>query len=69
MITLATNLGLKSHQVDYTNAFVQVELPPDEEVYMVLPQGWDQPRKVLRLTKSDYGLAPVSYTHLTLPTN
>eukprot|EP00957_Ditylum_brightwellii_P101823 7760492-Ditylum_brightwellii.AAC.1 len=30
IITLAVNLGLKSRQVDYTNAFVQATLPPDE---------------------------------------
>eukprot|EP00957_Ditylum_brightwellii_P100446 7656632-Ditylum_brightwellii.AAC.1 len=31
--------------VDYTNAFVQAELPEGEEVYMSLPRGWEQPGK------------------------
>eukprot|EP00957_Ditylum_brightwellii_P202896 15332303-Ditylum_brightwellii.AAC.1 len=39
VMTLAVNLGLKSQQVDYTNAFVQAELLEDEEVYMSLPRG------------------------------
>eukprot|EP00957_Ditylum_brightwellii_P128348 9789104-Ditylum_brightwellii.AAC.1 len=58
-MTLAVNLGLKSHQVDYTNAFVQATLPPDEVVYMSLPRDYKQPGKVLKLTKSVYGLAQV----------
>ena len=57
VMTLAVNLGLKSKQVDYNNAFVQAELKPGEEVYMEFPRGHKQEGKVLKLTKSVYGLA------------
>eukprot|EP00957_Ditylum_brightwellii_P007323 555956-Ditylum_brightwellii.AAC.1 len=57
VMTLAANLGLKSRQVDFVNAFVQATLPENEEVYMFLPHGWEQPGKVLKLIKSFYGLA------------
>eukprot|EP00957_Ditylum_brightwellii_P146628 11162258-Ditylum_brightwellii.AAC.1 len=57
MMTLAVTLGLKSCQVDYTNAFIQETLNPGEEVYMVLLRGWEQPGKVLKLKRLVYGLA------------
>ncbi len=38
ILLLSTILGLKSRQVDYTQAFPQAEL--DDSVYMRLPQGW-----------------------------
>eukprot|EP00957_Ditylum_brightwellii_P036366 2753715-Ditylum_brightwellii.AAC.1 len=46
IMTLAVNLGLKSRQVDYTNAFVQASLQPNEEAPLTwfnkLSQGlWD----------------------------
>eukprot|EP00957_Ditylum_brightwellii_P069772 5298288-Ditylum_brightwellii.AAC.1 len=31
IMTLVVTLGLKSQQVDYTNAFIQATLPPGEE--------------------------------------
>jgi hypothetical protein len=38
VLLLSTILILKSHQVDYTQAFPQVDLV--DPVYMPLPQGW-----------------------------
>jgi len=38
MLLLSSILGLKQHQVDYTQAFPQV--PLTDPVYMKLPQGW-----------------------------
>jgi hypothetical protein len=35
---LSTLLGLKSRQVDYTQAFPKAKL--DEPVFMNIPQGW-----------------------------
>eukprot|EP00957_Ditylum_brightwellii_P179855 13701161-Ditylum_brightwellii.AAC.1 len=55
-MTLVVQLGLKFQQIDYTTAFAQAELLPGEEVYMSLPQGWEQTGKVLKLTKSVYSL-------------
>ena len=62
-MTLAANLGLKSKQVDYTNAFVQADLPPGEEVYISLPKGYEDGSKVLKLSKLVYGLcqAPLNW--------
>eukprot|EP00957_Ditylum_brightwellii_P191447 14576125-Ditylum_brightwellii.AAC.1 len=57
VMILTVTLGLKSHQVDYTNALIQTTLNPSEEVYMALPRKWEQPGKVLKLRKSVYGLA------------
>lgn len=37
-LLLSTILGLKSHQVDYTQAFPQADL--EDPVFMRLPQGW-----------------------------
>eukprot|EP00957_Ditylum_brightwellii_P071661 5447906-Ditylum_brightwellii.AAC.1 len=42
VVTLAVNLGLKSKQVDYTNAFVQAGLPKGKEVYIAFPCGWEE---------------------------
>eukprot|EP00957_Ditylum_brightwellii_P023282 1757030-Ditylum_brightwellii.AAC.1 len=63
IMTLAVILGLKSRQVDYTNAFVQASLLPNKEVYMNYPQGWEKKNKVLKLTSSVYGLsqAPLAW--------
>eukprot|EP00957_Ditylum_brightwellii_P212393 15367214-Ditylum_brightwellii.AAC.2 len=57
VMMLAVNLGLKPWQVDYTNAFVQAELPPEEEVYMSYPHGWEKPKQILKLTKYVCGLS------------
>ena len=43
----------------------------DEEVYVEQPPGFVDhvhPNFVFKLDKALYGLKPVSYTHLTLPT-
>eukprot|EP00957_Ditylum_brightwellii_P149685 11398678-Ditylum_brightwellii.AAC.1 len=66
VMTLAVNLGLQSRQVDYTNAFVQATLPSGEEVYMSLPRGYEEPGKVLKLTKTVYGLAQVLLAWFTM---
>ena len=57
MFSLSLSLGLKTKQVDYSNAFVQADI--DEEVYCELPQeflGPDGGEYVLKLKKSLYGL-------------
>ena len=57
LFTLALTLGLKTRQVDYSNAFVQADI--DGEVYCELPQeflGPDNNQYVLKLKKSLYGL-------------
>eukprot|EP00957_Ditylum_brightwellii_P210827 15365446-Ditylum_brightwellii.AAC.2 len=62
IMTLAVTLGLKSRQVDYTNAFVQASLLLNEEVNMSYPQGWEKKNKVLQLMSSVYGLSQVQLT-------
>ena len=57
LLSLSLTSGLKTKQVDYTNAFVQVVI--DEEVYCEFPQefiGPDNDQYVLKLKKSLYGL-------------
>ena len=59
MLALSTVLGLKTKQVDFSNAFAQAELHEDEDVYVQLPQDFDSTLEgdfVLRLNKSLYGL-------------
>ena len=56
MLSLSLSLGLKTKQVDYSNAFVQANI--DEEVFCELPQeflGPDEEQYVLKLKKSLYG--------------
>jgi len=57
MLSLSLSLGLKMKQVDYSNAFVQVNI--DKEVFCELPQeflGTEEEQYVLKLKKSLYGL-------------
>ena len=57
LFTLALKIGLKTCQVDYSNAFVQADI--DEEVYCDLPLkfcGLSSDDYVLKLKKSLYGL-------------
>ena len=58
MLSLSLSLGLKTKQVDYTNAFVQAKI--DGEIYCELPQEFlgpdDDGQYVLKLKKSLYGL-------------
>ena len=69
ILTLATRLGWKSRQIDFSNAFVQATL--DKDVYMHLPacfepdSGAERGEVVLKLNKSIYGLraAPQIYFH------
>lgn len=53
-LSVAVKLNLPLYQIDVTNAFLQGDL--DEEVYIVLPQGYevDGEYKLCRLLKSLY---------------
>ena len=37
MTTLSIVMGLKTKEMDYTNAFAQAELCPDEHIYVEIP--------------------------------
>ena len=57
LLTISMALGLKSEQVDYSNAFVQADI--DGEVFMELPEEFHSTGGedyVLKLKKSLYGL-------------
>ena len=54
MLIMSLIMGLATKQVDYTAAFVQA--PIDEDVFVEMPRGFSQPRKVLKLKRSLYGL-------------
>jgi hypothetical protein len=54
MLILSAILGLSTHQVDYTAAFVHA--PMDEDVYVDMPRGFSEQGKILKLKKSLYGL-------------
>ena len=59
MTTLSIVMDLKTKQVDYTNAFAQAELCPDEHIFVELPRDFEtkmQGDYVLTLLKSLYGL-------------
>ena len=56
MLILEGLLGLKSKQGDVTAAFLHAKLPEDEEVYVAMPQGFQQQGKCLRLRRTLYGL-------------
>ena len=52
-------MGLKTKQVDFSNAFAQAELHEDENVYVELPRDFTSNLErdyVLKLHKSLYGL-------------
>jgi len=51
MLVLSAILGLKSRQVDYTQAFPQA--PLDDPVFMRIPQGWSYDATLKRLVQSD----------------
>jgi hypothetical protein len=61
LITLALKENLCTRQVDFSNAFVQAMLDPDEHIYVEPPKGFesaddpDEPQ-VLKLNRSLYGL-------------
>jgi len=55
MLSLLVSLGLKTKQVDYSNAFMQANI--DDEVYCDLPQeflGPNEEQYMLKLKKSLY---------------
>ena len=69
LLTLQAQLGLANSQVNFTAAFVHVniDLPPDYDmmspeekdkvgVFVEMPRGFAQPGMVLKLKKSLYGL-------------
>jgi hypothetical protein len=55
MFTLQMVLGLASSSADVTCAFLHAPID-DEEVYLEMPRGFEQPGKCLKLKKSLYGL-------------
>ena len=61
MMVLAAKLRLHSAQCDITAAFVHSPLPPEEEIYVHQPRGFERGTNcVLRLNTSVYGLKQAS---------
>jgi len=59
LLTMSIVMNLSTKQVDYTNAFAQAELTPEEHIYIEFPHGFKHSRdikQVLKLNKSLYGL-------------
>ena len=60
LLTFALQEKLYTQQVDFSNAFCQATLPPEEQVFIEIPKdfGWAGPDEnvVLKLNKSLYGL-------------
>ena len=56
MLILEVLLDLKSKQRDVTAEFLHADIPPDEEVYVAIPRGFEKKGKVLKLKKTLYGL-------------
>ena len=54
LLVISLYLGMKSRQVDYTNAFVQA--PIETEVYIEYPKLFERKGYVLKLKRSVYGL-------------
>lgn len=54
VLALAAALDLELNQLDVPTAFVRA--PLDEEVYMELPEGFEEPGMVCKLNRSLYGL-------------
>ena len=59
VLTLSLLLGLKTESLDFSNAFVQADLPEDQQIYIDVPLGFQSPKpnQVLKLKKSLYGTA------------
>ena len=51
VLILSAILGLKFHQVDYTQAFPQA--PLDDPIFMQIPQGWTYDPMQQRIVQSD----------------
>ena len=68
MLILAATLGLATKQVDYTLAFVQAKLDPNEPpIFIEMPRMFEKPGHVLKLKRSLYGMkqSPLNfYLHL-----
>ena len=65
LLVLSIVLNLSTKQVDYTAAFAQA--PVTDNIYVEIPRGFKQPRKVLKLRRSLYGLKQSSrnwFAHL-----
>ena len=61
LLTLSISQSLYTKQVDFSNAFVQAHLKPDEFIYVDMPRGYeytdsDGEPHVLKLKRSLYGL-------------
>ena len=60
LLSLSLHQNLSSRQVDFSNAFVQAELAPGEDIYVAMPKGFDTDadggERVLKLNRSLYGL-------------
>ena len=59
LLTMSIAMNLSAKQVDYTNAFIQAKLKPDEDMYVEFPHGFEHTndvKQVLKLNKSLYGL-------------
>ena len=57
MLSLAASQGMVTHQVDFSNAFVQATL--NEDIYIHVPQGFEShsdEEVMLKLNKSFYKL-------------
>ena len=53
----AVQRGWVQEVADISNAFLQTELPPTDQLYFIPPQGYDtKPGMVLKLKKNIYGL-------------
>ena len=51
VLILSAILGLKSHQVNYTQAFPQA--PLDDPIFMQIPQGWTYDPMQQQIVQSD----------------
>lgn len=58
LLSIAAQLNLKVHQMDVKGAFLNGDL--SEEIYMNLPEGFEQGDLVCKLNKSLYGLKQAS---------
>ena len=64
MLAFALQKDLKTRQVDFSNAFVQAELPEPEQVFIEMPYGfWDPDGGdvMLKLKRSLYGMRQSPY--------
>jgi hypothetical protein len=54
LLALTAQNDLELDQMDVPSAFLNAELK--EDIYMELPEGFEQPGKVVKLLKALYGL-------------